>query len=110
MNAYTEGPQDSGQLPSPFPGRRAFCRSLLAGAASTLLTRRLRSQEAPTTATLRPSADQEVPADYVGLSYETMQLADPSFFAPDNLDPIALFKSLTFRGVLCIGGNSSEFC
>lgn len=110
MNAYTEGPQDPGRKPSPSPGRRAFCRSLLAGAVSALLARRLRSQEAPTTATLRPSADREVPADYVGLSYETMQLADPSFFAPDNLDLIALFKSLSPRGVLRIGGNSSEFC
>ena len=60
--------------------------------------------------TLRPPADRAVPADYVGFSYETMQLADPSFFASDNHDLIALFKSLSSRGVLRIGGNSSEFC
>ncbi|MGB7190727.1 MAG: glycosyl hydrolase family 79 C-terminal domain-containing protein [Acidobacteriaceae bacterium] len=57
----------------------------------------------------KPSA-APVPLDYIGLSYETAQLADPSFFAPDNRELISLFCSLSQQGILRIGGNSSEFC
>lgn len=51
-----------------------------------------------------------LPADYLGLSYETAQLADPWFFAPDNRELISLFQTLSSEGVLRLGGNSSEFC
>jgi hypothetical protein len=59
---------------------------------------------------LGPAASSTVPLDYSGLSYESMQLADPDFFAPDNHQLISLFRSLAVRGILRIGGNSSEFC
>src|SRR5678815_1551488 len=51
-----------------------------------------------------------VPIDYVGFSYESSQLADPTFFAKDNRELISLFRLLSEQGVLRIGGNSSEFC
>jgi len=51
-----------------------------------------------------------VPPDYLGLSYETAQLADPSFFAGDNQQLISLCRTLSRDGVLRLGGNSSEFC
>jgi hypothetical protein len=37
-------------------------------------------------------------------------LADPTYFAADNHELVALFKSLAPRGILRLGGNSSEFC
>jgi hypothetical protein len=114
MNTYTEKCDD---LPNSsrvaiFPGstRRAFCQSLLAGTASTFLARSLWTQEPVTTLSLRSAANRSVPTDYTGFSYETVQLADPSFFAADNHALIALFRLLSPRGVLRIGGNSSEFC
>ncbi len=50
-----------------------------------------------------------MPADFVGLSYEVQQLADPSFFAANNAGLIRQFKALASRGVLRLGGNTSEF-
>ena len=51
-----------------------------------------------------------LPPNYVGLSYETAQLADPSFFAADSHELISLFQTLSPTGILRLGGNSSEFC
>jgi hypothetical protein len=65
----------------------------------------------PATLTLhreRPIAD--MPGDYTGLSYETSQLSEPEFFSPSNKSLVALFRLLSSRGVLRLGGNSSEFC
>ena len=50
-----------------------------------------------------------MPADFVGLSYEVQQLTDPSFFAVNNTGLIGQFKALAPRGVLRLGGNTSEF-
>jgi hypothetical protein len=50
-----------------------------------------------------------MPADFVGLSYEVQQLADPSFFTASNIGLIRQFKALTPRGVLRLGGNTGEF-
>lgn len=48
--------------------------------------------------------------DFTGLSYESQQLGDPTFFAPDNTALIELVRRLGKSGVLRIGGNSSEYC
>jgi len=50
-----------------------------------------------------------LPADYMGLSYESAQLANPEFFAASNKALIALFHELGARGVLRLGGGTSEF-
>jgi hypothetical protein len=50
-----------------------------------------------------------MPADFVGLSYEVQQLADPSFFSGSNIGLIREFRALAPRGVLRLGGNTSEF-
>jgi len=47
--------------------------------------------------------------DFIGLSYEAMQLEDSTFFSPKNTSLIAQFKSISRRGVLRLGGNTSEF-
>lgn len=50
-----------------------------------------------------------MPHDFVGLSYEVQQLADPSFFSAQNSGLIREFKALSPTGVLRLGGNTSEF-
>jgi hypothetical protein len=50
-----------------------------------------------------------MPIDFVGLSYEVQQLADPSFFSARNSGLIREFKALSSTGVLRLGGNTSEF-
>ena len=50
-----------------------------------------------------------VAPDFTGLSYETSQLSDPSFFSRAN-GPLAGFhRRLGAAGILRIGGNTSEF-
>jgi len=50
-----------------------------------------------------------IPVDFVGLSYEVQQLADPAFFSAQNIGLIREFKALSSTGVLRLGGNTSEF-
>ena len=50
-----------------------------------------------------------MPADFIGLSYEVQQLAEPDFFSASNIGLIRQFKALAPRGVLRLGGNTSEF-
>ncbi len=50
-----------------------------------------------------------MPSDFVGLSYEVQQLADPNFFSAQNRGLIREFKALCSTGVLRLGGNTSEF-
>jgi len=90
--------------------RRVFGRTALAGAAFALLRKPLQSGQQVQTLQLQPATGRQIPPDYVGFSYETVQLADPTFFAADNRELVALFRALSAQGVLRIGGNSSEFC
>lgn len=63
------------------------------------------------TATLTVHADgtgAHVPKNFIGLSYETNQLADPTFFKPSNIALIQQFRALSPNGVLRIGGNTSD--
>ena len=50
-----------------------------------------------------------MPIDFVGLSYEVQQLADPTFFSAQNRGLIREFKAISSTGVLRLGGNTSEF-
>jgi hypothetical protein len=51
----------------------------------------------------------QMPVDFVGLSYEVQQLADPTFFSAQNSGLIRQFQALSSTGVLRLGGNTSEF-
>jgi hypothetical protein len=88
-------------------------RRFLATAALSLAATRLHAQRgAGAQVTLKLSTEAIGPhmaADFVGLSYEVQQLADPSFFAASNIGLIRQFKALAPRGVLRLGGNTSEF-
>jgi hypothetical protein len=97
-------PSRNGQdVPSSAQSTRAFGRSVLAGVASTLSARPLWSEAPVRTLKLQFATNRQIPVDYVGLSYETIQLADPSFFAADNQELVALFRALCPQGVLGAG-------
>ncbi len=91
--------------------RRRFLKTSAAAAACTTPTLRMLAQARPNAAplTLHPEHNgPEVPASFIGLSYEVEQLADPSFFAAANTGLIARFRELTPNGVLRLGGNTSD--
>ena len=87
-------------------------RRFLAAAAAAAATR-LRAQSPGTgLVTLSLPAEAEgshMPVDFVGLSYEVQQLADPDFFSAKNTGLVREFKALSAHGVLRLGGNTSEF-
>jgi hypothetical protein len=64
----------------------------------------------PATLTLPAEAvGPHVPEDFLGLSYEIKQLVDPKFFSTQNTGLVEAFKKLSSKGVLRLGGNTSEF-
>jgi hypothetical protein len=88
-------------------------RRFLATAACTMAAARLHAQgqsKIRVALTIpREAAGPHMPIDFVGLSYEVQQLADPSFFSAQNTGLIREFKALSSTGVLRLGGNTSEF-
>ena len=88
-------------------------RKFLVTAAGTLAAARLRAQgQRKVQVTLAIPSDAtgpQMPIDFVGLSYEVQQLADPTFFSAQNSGLIREFKALSSTGVLRLGGNTSEF-
>ena len=86
-------------------------RFLLTSAAAATSLRALAQSPAPQTAKLTLHHDQTgptIPANFIGLSYETQQLSNPDFFSPHNTGLIAQFRALAPNGVLRIGGNTSD--
>ena len=49
-----------------------------------------------------------VPADFIGLSYESALLVNADYFSPGNRSVTGLLRGLGPKGVLRIGGNTSE--
>ncbi len=102
--------------------RRDFC-SKTAGTVATAATaalgavafggaRRLMAQTSALEVELEidsATSLAKVPEDYMGLSYESGQLAYPDFFSPENTALIRMFRRLSPTGVLRLGGNLSEF-
>jgi hypothetical protein len=88
-------------------------RRFLVTAAFSVAATRLRAQShSGTQVTLTVPTEAtgpHMPADFVGLSYEVQQLADPAFFSGRNTGLIREFKALAQQGVLRLGGNTSEF-
>ena len=50
-----------------------------------------------------------IPENFMGLSYESAVLSDPSFFAGSNAELVAFFRRLGSAGVLRLGGNTSAY-
>ena len=71
-------------FPMPILNRRRFLVTTAAAATSL----RALAQAAPTKpATLKfdpTKPGPTVPSNFIGLSYETQQLSDPTFFSPQN--------------------------
>ncbi|HXM10969.1 MAG TPA: hypothetical protein VN946_13540 [Terriglobales bacterium] len=88
-------------------------RRFLATAACTVAAARLHAQGPSKDRVVltipREATGPRMPIDFVGLSYEVQQLADPSFFSAQNSGLIRAFKALSSTGVLRLGGNTSEF-
>ena len=93
--------------------RREFLSIASAAAASCLASHLLHAQNAePIHGTLtidESSTLSTIPQDFIGLSYESAQLANPAFFSAKNTALIALFRELSDWGVLRLGGGTSEF-
>jgi hypothetical protein len=85
----------------------------LAAPAAALLATRSAAQGAPPVPlrlTLKPDRPGvAIPPDFMGLSYESAALSDPTFFAPDNTELIGLMRRLGPAGVLRLGGNTSDY-
>ena len=92
----------------PTLDRRRFLLATAAAAAS-LKSFAQTSAAQPLTLDLASAAHgPQVPANFIGLSYETQQLADPTFFSPHNTGLIEQLRRLAPHGVLRIGGNTSD--
>ena len=94
--------------------RRAFLHRAGAIAGACLVPNWLHAQTSTPVLQATLAVDQStklatVPADFMGLSYESAQLANPAFFAASNKALIALFRELGSSGVLRLGGGTSEF-
>ena len=46
-----------------------------------------------------------MPRDFLGLSYESAQLADPAFFSASNSTLVSAFRKLCPHGVLRLGAT-----
>ena len=91
--------------------RRRFLKTSAAAAALSAPTLRSLAQAKANAAPLALHPERngpEVPASFIGLSYEIEQLADPAFFTSANTGLIARFRELTSNGVLRLGGNTSD--
>ncbi len=88
-------------------------RRFLSTSAFALAATRLHAQgPLATPVTLKLPAEAggaQMPADFVGLSYEVQQLSDPGFFSASNQGLVEQFRKLSSNGVLRLGGNTSEF-
>jgi hypothetical protein len=91
--------------------RRHFLRTATASCVAIGLYQSPLRGQAAADASLRmgSAAGALVPEGFVGLSYENMQLEDASFFSPKNTSLVQQFRAIAPRGVLRLGGNTSEF-
>jgi len=89
--------------------RRKFLATTLCSVAATRFRVHGQSQVRVVLTIPKDATGPNLPIDFVGLSYEVQQLADPSFFSAQNNGLIREFKALSLTGVLRLGGNTSEF-
>jgi hypothetical protein len=92
--------------------RRLIANAGMLAAATALAPVWLRAADAPAQVelTLASAAQgREISPHLIGLSYETRHLLDAGLFSARNADLIAYFRALSPRGILRIGGNTSDF-
>jgi hypothetical protein len=91
--------------------RRSFVRGagLSVAALASAVATRARAQVRALDLTIDSSKTlATMPQDFVGLSYESAQLADPAFFSAWNTTLVRAFRELCPNGVLRLGGNLSD--
>lgn len=91
--------------------RRELLRSTAVAAAGAAFPKMLSAQSLPTVSAqliIHTKHGNSIPKDFLGLSFESAQLAQPDFFSPENRDFAAFVRALG-PGVLRIGGNTSEY-
>ena len=87
-------------------------RFVMMSAATAVSLKSLAQAPGGAAAMLTVHADQPgavVPESFIGLSYETQQLSEPEYFSTGNKGLITQFKALAPRGVLRLGGNTSDY-
>jgi hypothetical protein len=90
--------------------RREFLAALAASAASSSLPCFAQAATQPSPSlTIGAATHSKSPDEFVGLSYESAQLANPEFFSAKNHELIQIFRELAPRGNLRLGGGSSEY-
>jgi hypothetical protein len=90
--------------------RRSFVNvagSSLAGIALTMKARAAQARTVDVTVNAGKKL-ATMPGDFLGLSYESAQLADPAFFSASNATLVRAFRELCPHGVLRLGGNLSD--
>jgi hypothetical protein len=92
--------------------RRDIVKSCMALLAATLAPPSRAKSRTRSTASLKAYPGQDlasVPADFIGLSYESQELQNPAFFSPGNRELIARFRDLTAQGTLRLGGDTADY-
>jgi len=97
--------------------RRRFLTSVPAGvlalsAAPRTLAALALHHAGPAPITFRINAASKgevIPANVMGVSYESTQLGEPAYFSAENHGLIQLFRTLSPSGSLRLGGDTSEF-
>lgn len=89
--------------------RRQFLATTALSFAATRLCAQNRKQIQVNLSIPAEATGARMPADFIGLSYEVEELADPMFFSPKNGALIRAFKAISSQGVLRLGGNTGEF-
>jgi hypothetical protein len=86
-------------------------RQIVAGAATLPFAATARAAT-PTAVTVTLDANKtlgQIPADYMGLGYEISSVAVPGLLAAANTAYVRLVQGLGRRGVIRVGGNTSDF-
>lgn len=93
--------------------RREFLSKSAASAALAVFPGPLLAHAQPTVSArliIQPERNgYPIPRDFLGLSYESAQLAHPDYFSSQNKDLAGFLSALGPKGVLRIGGNTSEY-
>ena len=85
-------------------GSAAVARSSFAGSFRAV------SSEPKVRVTLNPARTLAViPPDFMGLGYEISSVARPSLLSPQNSVYVQLVRTLGARGVMRVGGNTSDY-
>ncbi len=94
-----------------FP-RRTFlsltASAVAAGIASPKFFAQSGTGHAKTLVRVSGEALATMPLDFAGLSYESPQLYNPSYFSKENVSLVAAVKHLSPHGVVRFGGNLSD--